>query len=381
MRSAYDVASLDAWTRELEDEDSKLEYLKSCPWLDKAYDRKYWRHSIHAVSSYPSKLPPQIAHHFIRLLSQRGDVVLDPMAGSGTIPAEACLMGRRGIGVDLSPYAHVVTSAKVHLPDPQEALARVDWVWERAPKSVDDDVPPEAADFFHPRTLEEILRVRAVLVGSDNPLDILLLGCLCGILHGLRPGFLSRRSRDIIPIKPQGPFVYKELVPRLKAKVERVFADPVPESYVEGEAHLGDSRELSFLREKADLVLTSPPFFATTEFVRHNWLRLWLLGWSPERQKEEALKFVGEKSLGRFEEDMERVVRESTRRLRSGGYLAIHGGRDGRRDLIDVSLRALEKAEGMDVRTVFEENTDIAWKHALRQHSGERHRFLIALKS
>src|SRR2546427_7775957 len=113
MRFSYDVASLSSWTGELADEDSRLDYLSECPWLDKRYDQKYWRHSIHAVSSYPSKLPPQIAHLFIQMLSEPGDNVLDPMSGSGTIPAEACLMGRRSIGIDLSPYAFVLTLAKV----------------------------------------------------------------------------------------------------------------------------------------------------------------------------------------------------------------------------------------------------------------------------
>jgi len=124
--------------------------------------------------------------------------------------------------------------------------------------------------------------------------------------------------------------------------------------------------------------MTSPPFFATTEFVRHNWLRLWLLGWSLRRQKEEAQAFVGEKNLKRFEQDLGRVVQECAGLLGSEGYLVIHGGSDNGKDLVELCRHAIDRISGFDVRALFEENADIARKHALRKHSGARHKFLVA---
>ena len=40
-------------------------------------------------------------------------MVLDPLCGVGTIPFEACLQGRVGIGNDLSELAYVVTKPKL----------------------------------------------------------------------------------------------------------------------------------------------------------------------------------------------------------------------------------------------------------------------------
>ena len=48
---------------------------------------------------------------------KRQDVVLDPLCGVGTIPFEACLQGRIGIGNDLSELAYVVTKAKIEKPN------------------------------------------------------------------------------------------------------------------------------------------------------------------------------------------------------------------------------------------------------------------------
>jgi DNA modification methylase len=39
----------------------------------------------------------------IRFYSGAGDLVLDPFAGIGTVPARAVAMGRRGYGVELEP--------------------------------------------------------------------------------------------------------------------------------------------------------------------------------------------------------------------------------------------------------------------------------------
>src|SRR4051812_49694223 len=64
-----------------------------------------WGHPLHSVCSYFAMFPPQIAHVFVRWLSGPGDVVYDPFAGRGTVPLEAALLGRRGVGSDANPLA------------------------------------------------------------------------------------------------------------------------------------------------------------------------------------------------------------------------------------------------------------------------------------
>jgi len=47
--------------------------------------------------------PERLAEQVVRTFSGPGDRVLDPFAGSGTVPAVATRMGRRAIGVELVP--------------------------------------------------------------------------------------------------------------------------------------------------------------------------------------------------------------------------------------------------------------------------------------
>ncbi len=58
------------------------------------------------TSRHPAKMLPDAAAHAVRAYTAPGDLVLDPMCGSGTSMVEAVRLGRDGIGVDIeSKYA------------------------------------------------------------------------------------------------------------------------------------------------------------------------------------------------------------------------------------------------------------------------------------
>jgi DNA modification methylase len=65
-------------------------------------DSAYASHGIHP---FAAKFPPQIPRLFIEELTQSGDSVLDPMAGSGTTVVEALLLRREAFGFDIDPLA------------------------------------------------------------------------------------------------------------------------------------------------------------------------------------------------------------------------------------------------------------------------------------
>jgi site-specific DNA-methyltransferase (adenine-specific) len=50
----------------------------------------------------PNQLPEQLVARMIAVASNPGDVVLDPMAGSGTVPIVAKKLGRKPMGFELS---------------------------------------------------------------------------------------------------------------------------------------------------------------------------------------------------------------------------------------------------------------------------------------
>jgi len=54
------------------------------------------------AKGHPAPFPCQLVRDHIFSWSNPGDIVLDPMCGSGTTPRVACEMGRRYIGIDIS---------------------------------------------------------------------------------------------------------------------------------------------------------------------------------------------------------------------------------------------------------------------------------------
>lgn len=55
------------------------------------------------VKGVPTQLPEELVRRIIGVSSNPGDVVLDPFAGSGTVPACAVSMGRLAVGIELNP--------------------------------------------------------------------------------------------------------------------------------------------------------------------------------------------------------------------------------------------------------------------------------------
>ena len=87
------------------------------PYKRRPYGQRNWGGPLHSLCSYQGKLKPSIAHFLVKYFTSPGEVVLDPLAGIGTIPLEARRMGRIGLGNDLSPLAYAVTSAKLEYLD------------------------------------------------------------------------------------------------------------------------------------------------------------------------------------------------------------------------------------------------------------------------
>ncbi len=57
---------------------------------------------------HPSQKPLLAVLPLILAYSGKGDIVLDPFAGSGTIPVAAFLSGRQYIGIEVDPtYARI----------------------------------------------------------------------------------------------------------------------------------------------------------------------------------------------------------------------------------------------------------------------------------
>ncbi|MCP2323407.1 DNA modification methylase [Hamadaea flava] len=85
-----------------------------------ARDQRRGRY-VPETSTHPAKMLPALAAHAIVTYTAPGDLVLDPMCGSGTTLVEAVHAGRNAIGIDIEPRYTALAEANLALAASQGA--------------------------------------------------------------------------------------------------------------------------------------------------------------------------------------------------------------------------------------------------------------------
>jgi len=246
--------------------------------------------TLHQVAPYIGKMKSTMASSLIRQYSKPGDLVLDPFVGSGVVALECLIAGRRIIASDINPYAVLLTRAKMEAPGTlAQALSKAIHYLRMAKISPEEptieETPGWVKEFFHPKTLSEILRLNALLMKNN---EYFLQACLLGILHHQRPGFLSYPASHLVPYlrtlrfpkeKYPDAYEYRAVEPRLLSKIQRVYRRfPYIDPYLYRACLQHDAARLNILAESIDAVITSPPYMNALDYGRDNRLRLWFLG-------------------------------------------------------------------------------------------------------
>lgn len=281
--------------------------------------------SLHQLAPYIGKLKPAIAKHLINKFTNKGDIILDCFAGSGTIPLECALLGRKVLAFDCNPYAITLTRAKLEAPlsfdNAAESLAERIASAQGRPRYDTERIPGWVQKFFHPETLQNVLRFADDCIEHDDPF---LLSCLLSILHHQRPGFLSYPSSHLVPYLrdrkyPRNSFpemyVERTLPERLFAKLRRVYKTNVSMEKNDilgvGQISIADLT----LHMEVDAIITSPPYMNALDYVRDNRLRMWILDRTVKNYSPEPTE-----KKDQFGAIIAAFARNALGRLRSGGY-------------------------------------------------------------
>jgi DNA modification methylase len=272
-------------------------------------DSSYASHDVHA---FAAKFPPQLPRAFIRGLTAPGDVVLDPMMGSGTTIVEALLEGRSGIGLDIDPLALRVSQAKtipMRIEDLRDIGLKVishaqallvNNSIEKLLQKFDGRTKAFVDYWFYPHTQRELAALVLAIQSVEVSLVRRFLELTFSSIIVTKSGGVSR-ARDLAHSRPH---LDKEKTPknaleqyslRLQKNIKSIahldtkgaIAVPLP----------GDARSMPLRDEVIDLIVTSPPYANAIDYMRAHKFPLVWLGESVVNLTELRARYIGSEKI------------------------------------------------------------------------------------
>jgi SAM-dependent methyltransferase len=314
--------------------------------------------------------------------------VLDPFCGRGTTLYAARLAGRQAVGVDINPVAVAIAQAKTVKVSPGAVVRLADRILREAGAA---DLPE--GEFwewcFHPETLREVVTLRDALRSrADTPTAVMLRALLLGMLHGPRnkrlPSYLSNqmprtyaskpayavrfwRERDLRPVRV-------DTLDVVARRAERALRSCPPS--VSGQVVLGDAaRRVAAMRQRFELIITSPPYYGMRTYVPDQWLRNWFLGGPPDVPYGSEGQLAHQPSQASFVSALAEVWRAVAARCTPDARLVIRFGalpstKVSPEQLVIASLR--EARAGWLARDVRPVGVPVGHRRQAEQFNGRR---------
>lgn len=369
-------------------------FMNTMPYKVEPYSGRNWGHPWHSLCSYHGKLKPAIAHFLVKSFTKKGDIILDPLSGVGTIPFEACLQGRIGIGNDLSEMAFVVSKAKLEKADYTSVKNKLDELSNYIDNNIQTDYIKNKVeenktfgfnktliDYFHPDTFNEIICAREFFIDHIHNLsseESIIFSAFMHVLHGNRPYALSRTSHPLTPYAPKGEFIYKNVIEHIKEKIDASYKIDNFDNYIKGQAIYGDYQNIKGLDNSVDYIICSPPFADSMRFYMQNWMRLWLCGWNNKDFKDAEKSFLDSKQKKDFS-IYDSFFKMCYDVLKENGKVILHLGKTPK---VDMAVE-LQKYSSQYFDTVYfgEENVSNIEKHGVRDKGNTvEHEYLFLIK-
>ncbi|MBN1459442.1 MAG: hypothetical protein JXA57_07885 [Armatimonadetes bacterium] len=301
---------------------------------------------VHFFHHWTAKFIPQIPGRVIDRYAQPGDVVMDPFMGSGTTLVEAIQRGHDAWGTDINPLAVRIAQAKTTLIDTDALAGFVGWLEEAAAKPRRHLA--QSATLFEGGERwfrEDVARAIRAIRNRAGRLDVPTRNFALVGLSDLLKGMSNARMDRTIPTLPKSPRYrdkkhYWRLVDnetreinafqRLRSqllRMSRALDDLLEFTEGQAEPFLHDARRLSSVGKRAQLAVTSPPYWSAQNYQKMHSLSFKVLG------KALDIAEPGTAEIGRrakdYLADMNAVIAELAEILEGHFALVIGESKDG----------------------------------------------------
>ncbi|KIG18816.1 putative modification methylase [Enhygromyxa salina] len=329
---------------------------------------------IHGFHAYPARMHPAVARVLLRELSVGpGSEVLDPFCGSGTVAVEALISGWRALGSDLDPLALRLARVKTERRGPKtrarflDRLAAIGAASSARVRDRDDVQAKISADerrWYEVHVLKELAGLLEEIRKVDDERDRLALEM---VFSAIVVKFSRQRSETAARTtdKRLRKGLVTEFFVRKGEELAAAWAElsaAIPRPHHLPRFVLSDARRLPRTlagEYRCDLVLTSPPYGGTYDYLHHHARRHAWLGISPKKLREKeigARRYLsrgngGAGSRARWDDEMTAVLGSIAELLRPDAVAVLLVGDaelGGERIAADSQLERLAPAAELE---------------------------------
>ncbi|MBS4060410.1 MAG: hypothetical protein KG029_08430 [Bacteroidetes bacterium] len=255
-------------------------------------------YATHGLFPYRGKFHPQLIKGLLNILEiKQGDIVLDPMCGSGTLNVEASLLGIDSIGMDISPFCRLLARVKCESlslnPEYVEAMS---------------NNPNKWFNYFSTGDIDDKLK-KIRVTEKLKIYELALLAYLDAMGYARRVTKSGHKE------------LFEKVLNRYQATVLQTITNSVIKSSQLGNANIleGDARCLPLDDSSIDCIITSPPYSFAIDYAENDAPQLAFLGYNIDELRTKMIGLAGrtkQQKLQRYFDDMKTVAQEIVRVLK-----------------------------------------------------------------
>ncbi len=290
-------------------------------------------YATHGLFPYRGKFHPQLIKALINIIGlNRGDLLLDPMCGSGTANIEASLMGIDSCAIDISPFCQFMTEVK------HEALT----VDTEILKSIEHKAE-KLFEFFNRKNA--LARIGEL---EDSKRKVYRLALLA---------FLDSWGYSFRVVKSNHEQLFHKVLKRYIETVLNIANNQYFDKSKIGFVRILPSSEALNIKledNSIDGVITSPPYSFAIDYAENDRPQLEFLGYNVNELKSKMIGLKGktkQDKLNIYFEDMNNICLEIYRVLKKGKFFVmIIGSNTNQTGGIRLEKSIIDSAESIGMK-------------------------------
>ncbi len=313
--------------------DSKLEDFSSITEVwDIPHSSIKLAYLTHSIFRFFGKFPPPVARCLISRYTKRGDMVFDPMCGSGTTALECLLMDRKVVCSDVSILSELLVTVKCQYVKEiqlQETLNDLNERYKKpTSKNYELKIPFDESRIEHwylPQTFKNLQRIKSLINNIGDEKIKRVFNCIFISIIRKVSKATSLQGRLFLDVESAQSEPITEFNKRAEKIIRAVSA--LPEEFISPRFIREDVRHVDCKEINPKLIICHPPYFNVYKFSTIFSLELPWLGISnKELSKNEVREFfkIGkEENVHKYVEDMANSIRAISSQIKKKTYFSL----------------------------------------------------------